>query len=157
MEEHSFPHFESEADAAIEFETIELPSPPLDYDLLRKWIEQILLQYGARLHHLQYVFCTDAYLHRINVEFLQHDTLTDIITFPYSSFPNIHADLFISLERVQENAGETGHAFEEELHRVMIHGVLHLCGLGDKTREEAAAMRKAEDDALELLANNRAD
>lgn len=84
------------------------------------------------------------------MEYLQHDTLTDIITFPYSDFPLISGDLFISTERIAENAEEFGERYADELHRVMIHGILHLCGQGDKSEEESRGMREQEQWALSL-------
>ena len=86
----------------------------------------------------------------MNVEFLDHDTLTDIITFPYETFPLVSGDLFISTERVADNAADLQVPYQDELHRVIIHGVLHLCGQGDKTEEQAVEMRRLEDWALGL-------
>ena len=100
------------------------------------------------MSELQYVFCDDAYLHTLNVEHLDHDTLTDIITFPYGEPPQVWGDVFISVDRVRENARELDVDFAEELRRVLIHGVLHLLGFGDKTEAEAQAMRGWEDEAL---------
>lgn len=118
---------------------------------LQKWILQIVEQESCTLQQLTYVFCSDAYLHRINLEYLQHDTYTDIITFPYCEPPFIHSDIFISIERVRDNAQRLGVPFKQELHRVIIHGVLHLCGYPDKTTAEAHKMRQKEDEALTLL------
>ena len=86
----------------------------------------------------------------MNVQYLNHNTLTDIITFPYGQFPTVSGDMYISTERVADNAQTFEVSFQDELHRVMIHGILHLCGQGDKTEEEAAAMRQLEDWALGL-------
>ena len=105
---------------------------------------------GGEPGNINYIFCGDDYLHAMNVEFLDHDTFTDIITFPMADFPVIAGDLFISTERVVDNAKDLDVAFRDELHRVIIHGVLHLCGQGDKTAEQAKAMRKLEDWALGL-------
>ena len=105
---------------------------------------------GGKTGEINYIFCSDAYLHAVNVEYLQHDTLTDIITFPYADFPEVSGDLFISTERIRENAAEFGETYADELHRVMIHGVLHLCGQADKSEADAAAMRKLEGWALDL-------
>ena len=98
----------------------------------------------AQLIGLSYIFCSDAYLHNINVEYLNHDTLTDIITFPYLSPPEIEGDIFISVDRIRENAQTFQVTFEQELHRVIIHGVLHLCGQGDKTEEEDTQVEAGE-------------
>ena len=124
--------------------------PEAQYDGLTHWIETVITERGGTLGVLTYIFCGDDYLHEMNVSYLDHDTLTDIITFPYGSFPEVSGDLFISTERVEENARELEVDYEEELHRVMIHGVLHLCGQGDKTEAEARAMRELEDWALGL-------
>ena len=115
---------------------------------LRTWITEVIRERGGRLGPLNYIFCGDDYLHEMNVEYLEHDTLTDIITFPYGDFPLVSGDLFISTERVRDNAGDHGTSYADELHRVMIHGVLHLCGQGDKTAAEAAGMRELEEWAL---------
>lgn len=123
----------------------QLPEHP---DLLRGWIGAVVAERGGQLGPLNYVFCGDDYLHRLNVEYLDHDTLTDIITFPYATFPLVSGDLFVSVERVAANATELNVPFAEEWHRVMIHGVLHLCGQADKSPQEAAVMRKLEDEAL---------
>lgn len=128
---------------AIDFE---LASPPT----IIHWIAQIIAREHCRLVTLNYIFCSDEYLHQINLEYLDHDTLTDIITFPYSDPPLIHGDIFISIERVRENADMLAIDFTDELHRVMIHGVLHLCGYGDKSAEEKKRMTEKEDEALSL-------
>lgn len=124
---------------------------PSQRPTLQQWIRQIIEQESCTLQQLTYIFCSDAYLHRINLEYLQHDTYTDIITFPYEEPPLIHSDIFISVERVRDNAKQYGSAFEQELHRVIIHGVLHLCGYTDKTAQEAQHMRQKEEEALNLL------
>ena len=121
--------------------------------LLTDWLTELITQRGGTLGELNYIFCGDAYLHTLNVEYLQHDTLTDIITFPYADYPVVSGDLFISTERVAENAAEFGESYLDELHRVMAHGVLHLLGQGDKSPSEATAMREAERWALSLRIN----
>ncbi|OAV45772.1 rRNA maturation RNase YbeY [Lewinella sp. 4G2] len=122
--------------------------PEEQYAPLTTWIEQIIATRGGLMGPINYIFCGDTYLHAMNVEYLDHDTLTDIITFPYERFPTVSGDLFISTERVKENAVDMNASFRDELHRVMIHGVLHLCGQGDKSDEEAKEMRSLEDWAL---------
>lgn len=117
---------------------------------LRAWIRSVITERGGEAGPINYIFCGDDYLHQLNVEYLDHDTLTDIITFPYATFPRVSGDLFISVERVADNARDLKTDFTDEWHRVIIHGVLHLCGQGDKTEEEAAAMRDSEDWALEM-------
>lgn len=135
----------------IQFSIEDLPSFALPQaDAIATWITQVLAQRDARLKALHYIFCSDAYLHQINLTHLQHDTYTDIITFPYSYQP-VHSDIFISIDRVQDNAAQLGIPFERELLRVMIHGVLHLTGCDDKTPALQAQMRQAEDKAIELF------
>ena len=114
------------------------------------WINKIATAEGKKIESISYIFCSDEYLHKINIEHLKHDTYTDIITFPYRDGADeyIESDIFISIDRVKENADIHKTEFLEELHRVIIHGVLHLCGYGDKTEEEAKLMRKKEDEAL---------
>ncbi|MCU0443410.1 MAG: rRNA maturation RNase YbeY [Microscillaceae bacterium] len=120
---------------------------------LKRWIEQTIQAQKQKLIEINYIFCDDAYLHQINVEYLDHDTLTDIITFDNSETEGeIEADIFISIERVTENAQSFGVAFAYELHRVMIHGVFHLLGYGDKTEAEQKQMRQLENDCLQQLA-----
>ncbi len=119
-----------------------------------QWIKDIVHKEGRELDFIQYVFCSDKYLHKINLEYLNHDTYTDIITFSLSD-ECIESDIFISMERVGENASERGIPFEIELHRVIIHGVLHLCGYGDKTDEEKALMREKEEEALGYFLNSK--
>lgn len=122
--------------------------------LLRKWILDVLKQEGAEAGEINYIFCNDDYLHGINLEYLGHDTLTDIVTFDLGEDENITADIFVSVERVKENARELGTGFEDELRRVMVHGILHLLGYEDKTATSKKKMRAKEDECLKLLENN---
>ena len=117
---------------------------------LKKWISAIIKLYGKKVGDIGYLFCDDEYLIEVNRTYLNHDTYTDIITFDYVEKNVISGDIMISVERVRENATVFETSFEDELHRVIIHGVLHLLGQGDKTKEEAEEMRKKESDALEL-------
>ena len=120
-----------------------------DRDAVIDWINRVVQGEDKRIGSVSYVFCSDDYLLQLNIEYLNHDTLTDIITFPYSTSP-IEGDIFISIDRVRDNATDFGVAFEQELRRVIIHGVLHLCGYGDKTDAEALVMRGKEDAALAM-------
>jgi len=120
--------------------------------LLSNWIANTIKEEFYKLEEINYVFCDDEYLHKLNVEFLDHDTLTDIISFDYSIGKLIQGDIFISLERVVENAKDFDVSFDEELNRVIIHGVLHYCGYKDKTEEEAKEMRAKENHYLSRLA-----
>jgi rRNA maturation RNase YbeY len=135
----------------IEFFAEEIDLPPIDEERVTAWINEVIAEEGGSLNGLNFIFCSDQYLHQINLEYLQHDTFTDIITFPLSDFPSIEGDIFISWDRIQENAVNLGEPIERELHRVLIHGVLHLCGFGDKTEEEATLMRSKEDEKLGRL------
>mgnify|MGYP000725218608 FL=1 len=114
------------------------------------WISAIILNENFEEGELSYIFCDDEYLHKLNVEFLKHDTLTDIISFDNSLGNQINGDIFISVQRVKENASSFNTTFENELHRVIIHGVLHYCGYNDKTKKDADLMRTKEDAALSL-------
>ncbi|MCB0456477.1 MAG: rRNA maturation RNase YbeY [Flavobacteriaceae bacterium] len=117
----------------------------------KQWIANTIKEEGFTLGELSFVFCDDVFLHKINVEFLNHDTLTDIITFDYNMGKQIHGEIYISTERVQENSEEFAVSFEEELRRVIIHGVLHLCGFKDKTPSDEKIMRFKEDQYLSLF------
>ena len=117
-------------------------------DAVIEWLTGLISSEEYSLGELSYVFCTDAYLHNINLEFLNHDTFTDIISFDYSLGKEVHGEIYISTERVAENAKERNLDFDDELHRVMAHGALHLCGFKDKTKEEVSIMRQKEEEAL---------
>ena len=120
---------------------------------LKKWITQVVEKQKKRVGDIGYLFCDDEYILQVNREYLDHDTYTDIITFDYVEGDIISGDILISIDRVGENAKNFGCTFEHELHRVIIHGVLHLLGGKDKTEAEAAAMRKKENQALKILEN----
>jgi len=124
--------------------------PENSLPVLVDWIKAVITARGGQAGPINYIFCGDDYLHQMNIEYLDHDTLTDIITFPYAPFPVVSGDLFISTERVIDNAKDLKATYTDELHRVIIHGILHLCGQGDKTVEQAAEMRRLEDWALRL-------
>jgi rRNA maturation RNase YbeY len=143
-----FPAFPEEREVTIAFHFEDVDPPAFSLESLPAWIRSVIEHHQAELGTLQYIFCSDDYLHQLNVEYLDHDTLTDIITFPYASPPEVSGDLYISLERVSENAQELNVSLENELRRVMIHGVLHLVGYGDKTEAEAKKMRELEAEAL---------
>jgi len=118
---------------------------------LAAWIEGVISEEGYQLEEVNYIFCDDAYLHKLNVEFLDHDTLTDIISFDYSAGKKIQGDIFISVERVADNASDFNVSINEELQRVMVHGVLHYCGYKDKTDSDAKLMREKENHYLSQL------
>lgn len=122
-------------------------------EVVSEWISKVLQIEGFQVGDINYVFCDDAYLHKLNVQFLNHDTLTDIISFDDTVGKVVSGDIFISTERVTENAKTYGVSFEEELHRVMIHGALHFMGYKDKSESEVEEMRNAENKALSLINN----
>ena len=115
---------------------------------LKQWVTLITEKEKHRVGTINYVFCNDDELLEINLKHLNHNTLTDIITFDYAEGNVIHSDIFISIERVKENAAKFKVTFEDELHRVLIHGILHLCGYKDKSKLDAELMRKRENWAL---------
>ncbi len=115
------------------------------------WITNIIKHEGKSEGEINYIFCEDDYLHKINVEFLNHDTLTDVISFDYSVGNELHGDIYISIERVKENAVDFAVNFDEELKRVMAHGVLHYCGYKDKTDPDSEIMRIKENEAIALF------
>jgi probable rRNA maturation factor len=115
------------------------------------WISSVILSENKSEGEINYIFCDDDYLVEINQQYLDHDTLTDIISFDYSLGNEIHGDIYISIERVRENAEEFKVSFEEELKRVMIHGVLHYCGYKDKSESDEQLMRSKEDEKIKLF------
>jgi len=145
MAQPDFPQIE---ETGIYFTSEEIDFELQNEDEVKAWLEKLIEQEDKSLRLLNFIFCPDGYLLRLNLEFLDHDTLTDIITFPYADSPIIEGDIFISIDRVRENAQLFKVTFEQELHRVMAHGVLHLCGYGDKTAAETALMRQKEEEAL---------
>ena len=118
---------------------------------LVKWIGDVVSSEGFQVGEINYIFCDDSYLNKINQEFLNHDTFTDVISFDYTLGKEIGGDIFISIERVLENAEKFNEVFENELHRVMIHGVLHFMGYKDKTKTDKTLMRTKEDEKIFIL------
>jgi rRNA maturation RNase YbeY len=115
------------------------------------WVKAVAASYGKKVGEIAYIFCSDERILEVNREYLQHDYYTDIITFDYCEGNVISGDLFISLDTVRTNAEQVGTTYEEELHRVIIHGILHLCGINDKGPGEREIMEAAENKALALL------
>jgi|SRR5690625_1326828 len=115
---------------------------------VKLWIQDVILKEDLEVGDLSYVFCSDEFLHKMNLEYLEHDTLTDIITFDYRHGNLISGEIYISTDRVADNAKDFNVSFDEELHRVMIHGILHICGYNDLTESEEKQMRAKEDAAL---------
>ncbi len=123
----------------------------LNKNTISGWISSTITSEFHKEGDLNYVFCSDKYLLEININHLNHNTLTDIITFDYSLGKQINTEIYISIDRVKENAESFNTSFDGELHRVIIHGILHLCGYKDKTKKEKATMRNKEDYYLSLL------
>ena len=119
-----------------------------------EWILHIVESEEYELGEISYIFCDDEYLHKLNVEFLDHDTLTDILTFNYNLHRQINGEIYISVERVKDNSLDYKTSFEDELRRVMIHGILHLCGYADESEAEEKQMRDKENDALNTFQLN---
>ena len=135
--------------------SIRFASQDIDFELqkaenVKKWISRVIQLRGKRVGNISYLFCDDEYLLGVNQQYLDHDTYTDIITFDYVAADLISGDIMISIDRVGENASQFEVPFELELHRVIIHGVLHLLGQGDKSDDEATEMRRQEEESLAL-------
>lgn len=134
----------------ITFDKIDIDFSLDDVGKTTQWLRDIIDAENGNVASLSYIFCSDDHLHQLNVEYLDHDTLTDIITFPINTDP-IQSDIFISIDRVRDNANDRSIPFIEELHRVIAHGLLHLLGYGDKTDAEVTQMRSKEDDCLRRI------
>ena len=135
----------------IHFTADNIEMPALDTRRINRWIRAVAAGYGFGVGNIHYVFCSDERELEVNRQFLGHDYYTDIITFDYSTASTLNGDIFISLDTVRSNAEQLGIAFEDELHRILIHGILHLTGQGDKTPETKAVMTAKENQALALL------
>ena len=120
-------------------------------DLYKNWLNRVISSEDKRLGEISYIFCDDEYLLDINQRFLDHDTYTDIISFDDSMGNLLNGDIYISTERVEENAAEFNEDFETELKRVIVHGILHYCGYKDKSEEDAALMRRKESEKIKLF------
>ncbi|HPX75780.1 MAG TPA: rRNA maturation RNase YbeY [Bacteroidales bacterium] len=132
---------------AVNFFAEDVEKPALKYRSIKQWIVSEIEKENFELGNINYIFCSDEYLLKMNIKHLEHDYYTDIISFDYCEDNLISGDLFISLDRIKENAVLFG-TNESEVYRVMIHGILHLCGYKDDTEEESENMRKREDEAL---------
>ena len=138
----------------IRFSTLDVDMPPIDPQKTKAWIEAVAQSYGKTIGELYYYFCSDDQLLAINKQRLGHDFYTDIVTFPLTDCETILSSEFcISVDRIKENAVTFGRSYESELHRVIIHGVLHLIGFDDHTDEDEQTMREKEEEALKLLFN----
>ena len=135
----------------VSFQAEGVEIPKIDINKISKWLNEVASQYNKRIGDLVYCFCSDDEILRTNREFLNHDYYTDIITFDYSIGNKVGADILISLDTVKSNAKLFDVSFKDELMRVIVHGLLHLCGLKDKTPQERELMESAENKALALL------
>ena len=124
--------------------------PALDERRINRWIRAVAADYGFSVGNINYIFCSDERELAVNREFLGHDYYTDVITFDYSTASTLNGDIFISLDTVRSNAEEIGDSYEKELRRIIIHGVLHLTGQGDKTPETKVEMTRKEERALPM-------
>lgn len=134
----------------IEVLSQNVEKPALDWDKVGRWIVEVARRHGRRTGALTYIFCDDARILEVNKEFLNHDYFTDIITFDDTTGRLIRGDIFISLDTVASNAETVGTTYDDELMRVIIHGILHLCGINDKGPGEREIMEAHENDALAL-------
>ncbi len=122
-----------------------------DTSIISDWIHKVISNEGLETGEINFIFCDDDYLLKLNVAFLDHDTLTDIISFDYTMGNLISGDVYISIPRVMDNASIFNTSFQNELHRVIIHGILHYCGYKDKSEDEKLIMRSKEDEYLSVL------
>ena len=139
----------------ITYQTIDIRMPAIARREVTRWVRAVAATYGKTVGDVAYIFCDDEKILEVNRQYLQHDYYTDIITFDYTEANRIGGDLFISVDTVRTNAEGLGKDYSDELHRVIIHGILHLCGINDKGPGERQVMEAAEDPALALLADLR--
>ena len=136
---------------AITFQAENIGFPKIKKRDTQHWIKRVAENYGKKVGDINYLFCSDEKILEINNQYLSHDFYTDIITFDYSEGNTISGDIFISLDTVSTNSQKYNTDFMEELYRVIIHGILHLCGIDDKSEHEEKAMRQAENEALKMI------
>lgn len=137
----------------IRYHSEDCTLPEIDQNSITDWIIQVAAFHQKRVGEINYIFCSDSRILEVNNQYLQHDYYTDIITFDYSEQHKISGDIYIGIETVASNAALLNSNYQSELKRVIIHGVLHLCGFGDKTPETEKIMHQKEDEALTLLLN----
>lgn len=138
----------------LNFLTQNVEMPALNHQAVQDWLVQVAMNHGKRVGRLTYVFCDDPYILQTNRQYLGHDYFTDIITFDYSNHHRISGDMVISLDTVRTNAQQFAKSYHEELARVLVHGVLHLCGINDKGPGEREIMEQHENAALAIVPNN---
>ena len=139
----------------VTYNVIDIKMPDISHRETTAWVRAVAASYGKRVGDIAYVFCNDDKILEVNRQYLQHDYYTDIITFDYCEGDMLSGDLFISLDTVRTNAEQFGKTYDDELHRVIIHGILHLVGINDKGPGESEIMEAAEDKALTLLSTMR--
>ena len=135
----------------IFYTTENVKAPKLEKRKTNAWIKTVAEKYDKKIGEIAYIFCDDAKILEVNKTYLQHDYFTDIITFDYCEGAVLNGDIFISVDTVRANAQEFGVTFENELHRILIHGILHLCGQEDKTPEARLEMTRKENEALQMI------
>lgn len=135
----------------VNFITQDVEMPAISAERIERWLDDVARSHGKSAGRLTYIFCDDDYILSTNRQFLNHDYYTDIITFDYSTARRISGDMVISLDTVRTNAAMVGESYERELHRVIVHGVLHLCGINDKGEGEREIMERHENAALAML------
>lgn len=135
----------------ITFQADEIDFPEIRERDIKNWIKRVAASYGKKIGEVNYLFCADEKILEVNTQYLSHDFYTDIITFDYSEGDKISGDIIISLETVRTNSQKYNTGFTEELHRVIIHGILHMCGIDDKSETASLNMRNAENRALEQI------
>lgn len=139
----------------ITYQNEDIKMPSIKKRETTEWIKAVATTYGKKIGEIAYIFCSDEKILEVNRQYLGHDYYTDIITFDYCEGNRLSGDLFISLDTVRTNADQfAGGDYNRELHRVIIHGILHLCGINDKGPGEREIMEEAENKALELLGND---
>ena len=136
---------------AIAFYAEDTKLPAIKKRAVGNWVKEVAATYGKKVGDISYIFCSDEKILEVNRQYLQHDYYTDIITFDYCEGDRLSGDLFISLDTIRTNAEQFGASYEDELHRVIIHGILHLCGINDKGPGEREIMEAAENKALGML------
>lgn len=136
---------------AISYNAEDVKMPPVKKRETTNWIKTVASQHGKKVGSIGYIFCSDEKILEVNKSYLQHDYYTDIITFNYNEGDTISGDIFISLDTVRSNSENFKTDYNEELHRVIIHGILHLCGINDKTPQEQKEMTRNENEALKFL------
>ncbi len=140
----------------ITFQAEDIDFPKIEEEKLSQWIDKVAQKYNKKVGEISYLFCGDEKILEVNREYLNHDFYTDIITFDYTEEDTLSGDIIISLQTVESNSQMYKTEYLEELHRVIIHGILHLCGLNDSSPEEEELMRSSEESALEMLFSDKA-